>query len=143
MKPSLQFLELIANNPEKLFQNYINKEVNRRKNITSIMDYVNTDNLVQEDDVVEDIIEDIGDDDLDDELERLESKLEAVSKKNTKTPKEKINKSTKGSKNVKKPTIIEELDKIKHESSSESDDEIKKRIRNNKTNNKKSLIIEL
>ena len=40
MKPSLQFLELIAHNPEKLFDNYINKEINRRKNITSIYDYV-------------------------------------------------------------------------------------------------------
>jgi DNA polymerase elongation subunit (family B) len=40
MKPSIQFLELIAHNPEKLFQNYINKEINRRKNISSIYDYV-------------------------------------------------------------------------------------------------------
>ena len=44
MKPSIQFLELIANNPEKLFENYINKEINRRKNISSIMDYINNDN---------------------------------------------------------------------------------------------------
>ena len=29
-----------VNNPEKLFDNYINKEINRRKNITSIYDYV-------------------------------------------------------------------------------------------------------
>ena len=41
MKPSIQFLELIAHNPEKLFQNYINKEINRRKNISSIYNYVN------------------------------------------------------------------------------------------------------
>ena len=40
MKPSLQFLELIAVNPKKLFDNYINKEINRRKKISSIMDYV-------------------------------------------------------------------------------------------------------
>jgi DNA polymerase elongation subunit (family B) len=40
MKPSIQFLELIAENPEKLFTNYINKEINRRKNISSIYDYV-------------------------------------------------------------------------------------------------------
>lgn len=44
MKPSIQFLELIAHNPEKLFQNYINKEINRRKNISSIYDYVIEDN---------------------------------------------------------------------------------------------------
>jgi DNA polymerase elongation subunit (family B) len=43
MKPSIQFLELIAVNPEKLFQNYINKEINRRKNIASIYDYVKLD----------------------------------------------------------------------------------------------------
>ena len=40
MKPSIQFLELIAKNPEKIFENYINKEINRRKNISSIYDYV-------------------------------------------------------------------------------------------------------
>ena len=40
MKPSLQFLELIAHNPNKIFENYINKEINRRKNVSSIFDYV-------------------------------------------------------------------------------------------------------
>ena len=40
MKPSIQFLELIALNPEKIFENYINKEINRRKNVSSIFDYV-------------------------------------------------------------------------------------------------------
>jgi DNA polymerase elongation subunit (family B) len=49
MKPSIQFLELIAKNPEKLFENYINKEINRRKNISSIYDYV----IEQEDNVEE------------------------------------------------------------------------------------------
>jgi len=44
MKPSLQFLELIAMNPKKLFDNYINKEINRRKKISSILDYVCDDN---------------------------------------------------------------------------------------------------
>ena len=45
MKPSIQFLELIAVSPEKLFENYINKEINRRKKISSIMDYVCDDNI--------------------------------------------------------------------------------------------------
>jgi hypothetical protein len=40
MKPSVQFLELIAKDVYKLFENYINKEINRRKNVPSIMDYV-------------------------------------------------------------------------------------------------------
>ena len=40
MKPSIQFLELIAHHPEKLFENYINKEINRRKNMVSILNYV-------------------------------------------------------------------------------------------------------
>ena len=31
MKPSLQFLELIAHNPEKLFESYITRELNRRQ----------------------------------------------------------------------------------------------------------------
>ena len=45
MKPSIQFLEQIAMNPEKLFENYINKEINRRKNVCSILDYICEDNL--------------------------------------------------------------------------------------------------
>ena len=50
MKPSIQFLELIAKNPDKIFENYINKEINRRKNISSIYDYVieKNDNLSNE-----------------------------------------------------------------------------------------------
>jgi hypothetical protein len=40
MKPAKQFLEHIANNPDKLFENYINKEINRRKKINSVLDYV-------------------------------------------------------------------------------------------------------
>jgi DNA polymerase elongation subunit (family B) len=40
MKPSIQFLEQIAMNPEKLFENYINKEINRRKNVSSVLEYV-------------------------------------------------------------------------------------------------------
>ena len=44
MKPSLQFLDLIAVDPKKMFDNYINKEINRRKKISSIMDYVCIDN---------------------------------------------------------------------------------------------------
>ena len=50
MKPSIQFLELIAKNPEKIFENYINKEINRRKNVSSIYDYVieNDDSSINE-----------------------------------------------------------------------------------------------
>ena len=51
MKPSIQFLELIAHTPEKLFQNYINKEINRRKNISSIYDYVKQNELEQDNEV--------------------------------------------------------------------------------------------
>ena len=40
MKPSLQFLELIATNSEKLFDNVIHKEINRRKNVSSIFHYM-------------------------------------------------------------------------------------------------------
>ncbi len=44
MKPSIQFLELISKKPEALFDNYINKEINRRKNMPSIMKFFkNTD----------------------------------------------------------------------------------------------------
>jgi DNA polymerase elongation subunit (family B) len=44
MKPCLSYLELIAKNPEKIFNDYINKELNRRGNKKSIMDYVGNDN---------------------------------------------------------------------------------------------------
>ena len=40
MKPAKQFLEHIANNPDKLFENYINKEINRRKKINSVSEYL-------------------------------------------------------------------------------------------------------
>jgi DNA polymerase elongation subunit (family B) len=40
MKPSLQFLELIATNSEKIFDNVIHKEINRRKNVSSIFHYM-------------------------------------------------------------------------------------------------------
>jgi pentapeptide MXKDX repeat protein len=40
MKPSIQFLELIAYHPEKIFNGYINKEKNRRNKISSIFDFV-------------------------------------------------------------------------------------------------------
>lgn len=49
MKPSIQFLELIAHSPEKLFMNYINKEINRRKNVSSIMDYIEPDDNIEKD----------------------------------------------------------------------------------------------
>ena len=44
MKPAKQFLEHIATNPDKLFDNYINKEINRRKKINSINNYIELNN---------------------------------------------------------------------------------------------------
>lgn len=41
MKPAIQFLEHIATNPEKIFDNYINKEINRRKKMYPVNDYIN------------------------------------------------------------------------------------------------------
>ena len=42
MKPSLQFLEIISKNPDKIFDSLINKEINRRKNVSSIFHYINS-----------------------------------------------------------------------------------------------------
>ena len=42
MKPSLQFLEIISKNPDKIFSSLINKEINRRKNVSSIFHYINS-----------------------------------------------------------------------------------------------------
>jgi DNA polymerase elongation subunit (family B) len=46
MKPTLQFLELITNNPEKIFEKYIYEEENKRKNKLDINSYmaINLDN---------------------------------------------------------------------------------------------------
>lgn len=77
MKPSIQFLELIAENPKKLFQNYINKEINRRKNVSSILEYVNEKNQKNEEY---------------DELEELEKELEKELKETN--VKKQINKKT-------------------------------------------------
>jgi len=40
MKPALQFLEHIATSPEKIFENYINKEINRRKKTDNVNTYI-------------------------------------------------------------------------------------------------------
>ena len=42
MKPSIQFLEHIATNPDKIFENYINKEINRRNKTTPVNGYMDT-----------------------------------------------------------------------------------------------------
>lgn len=42
MKPAIQFLEHIATNPDKIFENYINKELNRRNKTNPVNDYVST-----------------------------------------------------------------------------------------------------
>jgi len=44
MKPAIQFLEHIATSPEKIFENYINKELNRRNKTNPVNDYVNNNN---------------------------------------------------------------------------------------------------
>jgi hypothetical protein len=41
MKPALQFLELIAHNPQKIFKMYIIREENRKGGINPIMKYYN------------------------------------------------------------------------------------------------------
>jgi DNA polymerase elongation subunit (family B) len=161
MKPSIQFLELIAHNPEKLFENYINKEINRRKKITSIMDYVQNDNIQNNDSDNNEPETGDNDDELEANLEaELEAELEELSDekkpvkkltkdsmttKTTKTTKSiESTKSTKSiGKSKKEKSVIDELDQIKNESESDSDNEIKRRMKNNKANNKKSLVIEL
>ena len=47
MKPTLQFLELITDNPEKIFEKYIYEEENKRKNKLDINSYmeINSDNM--------------------------------------------------------------------------------------------------
>jgi len=40
MKPALQFLEHIATSPKKIFEYYINKEINRRKKIDNVNTYI-------------------------------------------------------------------------------------------------------
>ncbi len=149
MKPSIQFLELIAVNPEKLFDNYINKEINRRKNISSIMDYVCEDNLNILSNKSKSRKPSSSDDDdgstqeLIDELEEIEEEIEepvSKSKKN-KGIKEDIKKKNKETK-LKGKNFSKTKSKEKEEESSSSDEEMKKLKSNNKSV-KKSMIIEL
>jgi DNA polymerase elongation subunit (family B) len=44
MKPAIQFLEHIATNPNKIFENYINKEINRRNKTNPVNTYIDLDN---------------------------------------------------------------------------------------------------
>lgn len=46
MKPSIQFLEHIVENPEKIFENYINKEINRRNKTTPVNAYMDDKNNI-------------------------------------------------------------------------------------------------
>jgi DNA polymerase elongation subunit (family B) len=117
MKPSLQFLELIAKNPFKLFDEYIKKEINRRKNVSSIMDYVENNDNVDSDNISY-------------SSENLSNEFTSLT-----TNKNKINKSTKS--NFKNEIVKDDV-----EDESSSDEEIKKRQKNNKVV-KKSLTIEL
>ncbi len=185
MNPSIQFLELIAHNPEKLFENYINKEINRRKNVSSIMDYVceNLENLENPEESEtsnkpkksvkskskeqseQSEQSENSEDELDD-LKKLEKELSEIpnskkinksTKKNediiendkdikTKSKTTKTNKSTKVKSSKSSNSILEQLDNVKStdfkKDEESSDDEIKKRKRQNKIT-KKSLVIEL
>lgn len=40
MKPAIQFLELVVQNPEKIFEHYIMREMNRRKGVRPITSYI-------------------------------------------------------------------------------------------------------
>lgn len=57
LKPSLQFLEYIMENPEKLFNTYINYELNRRTGIKPIAYHFNPEDEQEADQDIEDIID--------------------------------------------------------------------------------------
>lgn len=57
LKPTLQFLEYVMHQPEKLFEKFINYELNRRTQIKSIAHYFNEDNDETREDIVEDPFE--------------------------------------------------------------------------------------
>ena len=108
MKPSLQFLELIAYHPEKIFTNYINKEINRRKKVLSIFDYVGKKKKKddeyfssEEENIDEDSLEkkeNIDEEnDLERELREYEEKERKESLKNNKLDKETESNKTKKS----------------------------------------------
>ena len=125
MKPSIQFLEQIAMNPEKLFENYINKEINRRKNVCSILDYICEDNVDKSDksDEPDDYTE------PDDSTEILKKKRgggKKKSKKNTESDSETNDNSTEDLINE----LEEELDGKKSNKSTKTN----KSEKSNKTN---------
>lgn len=54
-KPAIQFLELIMNKPDKLFNNFIIREENRKKGVKPIMSYFDTTDKSSFDDFIENI----------------------------------------------------------------------------------------
>lgn len=51
-KPASQFLSLVIDNPEKIFESYIMREMNRRKGIKSIKAYLTNENYNTNDDII-------------------------------------------------------------------------------------------
>lgn len=87
MKPSIQFLELLMDNPHKIFDKYINEETNRRKGKLDVGSYLDDNNNKSVD------IEEIG--------INFNNKLKSVDKKINKRKKKNISVDEKYKTNLK------------------------------------------
>jgi DNA polymerase elongation subunit (family B) len=100
MKPSIQFLELIAENPSSLFENYINKEINRRKKKQSIYNYIINESEDEKDDINNEF-------DQDSNINQKDNSKKIKKNKNTKNNDEdRIINTIKKNKNSKSLTIL-------------------------------------
>ena len=78
MKPSIQFLELLVNNPDEIFNEYIMREENRRRGFKPVNFFLKTKNKEGERNI------NLNDDNLDEDIEVLHKKKEV--KKEAKKP---------------------------------------------------------
>ena len=169
MKPSKQFIEHIATNPDKLFENYINKEINRRKKINSVSEYVNgyeynkseTNNSSNDkfnhnlhenldenldgnldgnsDDNLDENSDDNLDENSDDNSDDNLNKKKSIKSKNL--TESKMNKSTQNSNSSKISNSINTYKDLKKDSDSEQEERLINKIKSNKI--KSSLTINI
>jgi DNA polymerase elongation subunit (family B) len=92
MKPCIQFLELIIVEPEKIFEDYIIREENRRKGKRTIKYFfeTNKDNYDLKDNIIEDDIINIDDDIKNIEKVPIEYTPKTIINKKTQKPRKKI-----------------------------------------------------
>jgi len=86
MKPSIQFLELLVNNPDDIFNEFINREQNRRKGFKPLNYFLK--NNEKENSMKTNKVDINDDDNLEEEIENYKKKKKSKETTRTKKPKE-------------------------------------------------------